>query len=69
MIQRTTPNSSGVKETIILYIYYFICFIQLLYIFSLDKVLKNVVFLYPYRMFTPLLIYNASILLRCIISA
>lgn len=45
MIQRTTPNSSGVRETIILYIYYFICFIQLLYIFSLDKVLKNVVFL------------------------
>lgn len=45
MIQRTTPNSSGVRETTILYIYYFICFIQLLYIFSLDKVLKNVVFL------------------------
>lgn len=69
MIQRTTPNSSGVRETTILYIYYFICFIQLLYIFSLDKVLKNVVFLYIYRMFIPLLIYNASILLRCIISA
>lgn len=44
-------------------------YLTLYIFFSLDKVLKNFISFYLYRMFIPLLIYYPSILLRCIISA